>query len=113
MERKYQSLRELAAIAEQHLTAYNRKLSSRDFNAKKTACASRPKRKNLNASSAMIRGLKSFSFEKSGHRASECASCKSKVEMLEKVSFTGAEKISHTFMQCKKQYHLSRGGATA
>ena len=39
MERKPQSLREFAAIAEQYLTAHNKKLSSRDFNAKKSISA--------------------------------------------------------------------------
>ena len=58
MERKPQSLRELAAIAEQYLTAHNKKLSSQDFNAKKSIGAPRPEGKIPDASPAMTGSIK-------------------------------------------------------
>ena len=60
MERKLQSFRELAAIAEQYLTAHNKKLSSRDFNLKKSASASGPASRNTDTSFATTRGLSHF-----------------------------------------------------
>ena len=66
MERKPQSLRELAAIREQYLTAYNKKLLSRRFNSKSDR-AIRPKVKNTNACFAKTGGLKCFNCRKIGH----------------------------------------------
>ena len=74
MERKSQSLRELAAIAEQYLTAHNKKLSSRDFNAKKSIGTPSPEGKIPNVSPTTTESKKCFSCGKVGHRASECFS---------------------------------------
>ena len=71
MERKPQSFGELAAIAEQYLTAHNKKLSSRDFNAKKSIGAPRPEGKSPDVSPTTARNIKCFSCGKVGHRASE------------------------------------------
>ena len=60
MDRKPQSLTELVAIAEQYLTAHNKKLSSRDLNSKKSICASRQEMKNTDASSATTKRIKRF-----------------------------------------------------
>ena len=72
MERKFLSFRELAAIAEQYQTAHNKKLSSQDFNSKKSACALVSDVKNTDAFSATSRNLKGFNCEKLKHRTSEC-----------------------------------------
>ena len=69
MEWKPQSLRELAAIAEQYLTAHNNKLSSRDFNSKKSDRAIRSEVKNMDACFAKIGDLKCFNCGKIGHNA--------------------------------------------
>ena len=75
IEKKFQRFRELAAIVEQYLTAYNKKLSSRDFNSKKSACALIPEVKNANAFSATIGDLKGFCCENLKHRSSERFLC--------------------------------------
>ena len=74
MERKPQSLRELAAIAGKYLIAHNKKLSGRDFNAKKSVGTPRPEDKIPDVSPTTTRSVKCFSYGKMGHRASECFS---------------------------------------
>ena len=74
MKRKPQSLRELAAIAEQYLTAHNKKLSSRDFNANAKKNAPRSEGKISDISPTTTGSIKCFNCGKVGHRASECFS---------------------------------------
>ena len=73
MERKPESFRELEAIAEQYLTAH-KKLSSRDFNAKKSIGDPRPEGKSPDVFPTTTGSIKCFSCGKVGHRASECFS---------------------------------------
>ena len=81
MERKPQSFRELAAIAEQYLTAHNKKLSSRDFNAKKSVGAPRPEGKIPDVSPTTTGSIKCFSCRRLGYKARECfRACKIKEE---------------------------------
>ena len=75
MERKPQSLVELAEIGEQYLTVHNKKLSSREFNSKMSACVSRSEVKNTDF--ATTGNIKCFNCKKSGHRqASVFCVCK-------------------------------------
>ena len=73
MEKKPQSLQELAAIAEQYLTAHNKKLSSRDFNAKKSIGAQRPEGKIPDIAPTTTVSIKCFSCGKVGRRASSAS----------------------------------------
>ena len=50
------------------MTAYNKKLSSRDFSTKKNACVSRAEMNNLDAASVATGCIKCFSCRKLGHR---------------------------------------------
>ena len=68
---KSHSLGELAAIAEQCLTAHNKKLSGRDFNAKKSIGASRPEGKIPDVSPTTTGSIKCFSCERLGHKTRE------------------------------------------
>ncbi len=72
MERKPKDLKEMAAIADQYLTAHNKKLSSRDSYSKKGVQKSEVK--NADASTSQDGGFKCYSCGGLGHRASECPS---------------------------------------
>ena len=111
MKRKPQSLRELAAIAEQYLTAHNKKLSSRDFSAKKTVGAPRPEGKIPDISPTTTGSIKCFDCGKIGHRASECFS---KVQERNPKRYCyRCGGIGHTFMQCEEKNSLARNSAGA
>ena len=112
MKRKLQNLRELAAIAEQYLTAHNKKLSIRDFSSKKRALSPRPKGKILDASPATTEGIKCFSCEKFGHRASECFR-RVQDRNTRKNSCYRCGIIGHTLMQWEEGNRLACGGAGA
>ena len=71
---KPQSLKELAAIAKQYLTVYNKKQSSCDFTSKKSVCSPKSKVKNSDTFSATTKGIKCFHCGVLGSRASECFS---------------------------------------
>ena len=51
------------AIAEQYLTVHIKKLASRDFNSRNSACASRTEVRDTNASSAMTEDIKCSKFQ--------------------------------------------------
>ena len=108
IEKKFQNLRELATIAEQYLTADNKKLSSRDFSSRKSVGAARPEGKILDVSSATTECIKCFSSGKMGHTASECFSRVQDGNCRENSCYRCGE-IGHTFMQCKKGNRLARG----
>ena len=102
IKKKTQSLRQLAAVAEQYLAGQNKKLSGRDFNLK-SACALRPTVKNADASSATKKGLKCFNCRKLGLIKSRC---------YLRVQGRGGRnfcyeytKFGHAFTQCEKKFY--------
>ena len=111
MECKPQSLRELAAIAENYLTAHNKKLSNRDFNAKKIIGAPRPEGKIPDVSPTTTGSIKCFNCGKVGHRAGECFS-KVQERNPKRYCYRCGE-IGDTFMQCEEKNRLERDGAGA
>ena len=111
IERKPQSLRELAAIAEQYLTAHNKKLSSRNFNAKKNVGTSRQEGKISDVFPATTKSIKYFSCGSWRHKARECF-----LRMQDKRRKRYCYRcggIGHTFMQCEREHQLAHGGAGA
>ena len=101
MKKKTHSLRQLAAVAEQYLAGKNKKLSSRDFNLKKSACALRPTVKNADASSATRKGLKYFNCRKLGLIKSRCYL---RVQGRGGRNFCYEYKeFGHAFTQCEKK----------
>ena len=110
MERKPQSLRELAAIAKQYLTAHNKKLSNRD--AKKSVGAPRPEGKISDVSPTSTGSIKCFGCGKVRHRASECFSRFQERNRRKNFCYRCGE-FGHTFMQYKKRNLLAPGGAGA
>ena len=101
----------MEAIAEQYLTAHNKKLSSRDFSAKKSVGAPRPEGKISDISPTTTGSIKCFNCGKVGHRASECFS-KAQERNPKRYCYRCGG-IGDTFMQCEERNRLVRGGAGA
>ena len=96
-----QSLRELAAIAEQYLTAHNKKLSNRDFNSKKNVSAPRPEGKILDVFPSTTGDIKCFSSGRLGHKARECFSRMH--DKRRKRCYYRCGGIGHTFIVRKRK----------
>ena len=109
MEWKSQSLRELAAIAKNCLTAHDKKLSSRGFNAAKSVGAPRSEGRTPDVPPAEIGGIKCFSRGRLRHKARECFSRVQDKRRKRYCYRCGG--IGHTLMQCKKGNRLACGGA--
>ena len=103
MKKKTHSLRQLAAVAEQYLAGKNKKLSSRDFNLKKSACALRPIVKNADASSATRKGLKYFNCRKLG-LIKVGAICVYKVE-VEEIFATSTKSLVMPLRSARKNFY--------
>ena len=101
----------IGSDAEQYLTAHNKKLSSRDFNVKRSVGAPRPEDKIPDISPATTENIKCFSCGKVGNRASECFSKVQERNPRKYCHRCGG--IGHNFMQCEKGNQLERGGAGA
>ena len=107
---KPQSLRELVAIVEQYLTAHNKKLPSRDFNAKKGVGAPRPESKNADVFPTTTGSIKCF--RKVRHKAGECFLRVQERNLRKNFCYRCGE-LGHTFLQCEKGNPLARGSAGA
>ena len=92
------------------MTAHNKKLPSRDFNAKKNVGAPRPKSKNADVFPTTTGSIKFF--RKVRHKVSECF-LRVQERNPRKNSCYRCGELGHTFMQCEKGNRLARGGAGA
>ena len=107
MEKKPQSIRELATIAEQYSTD-NMKLLSRDLNSKKSACAPRLEVKSMD-NSFVTGGKTYYKCGKSRQRAIVSTYCVCKIRVKKSIA-TGAGDWSY-FYAMRGKNRLSRGGS--